>query len=78
MDERKKAPFKDWNDLIVRVNGVGATSAAKYSDQGLTVNGSVYSGAAAIQPKGKKSAEGVKAAPATANTPMGDSGTPKK
>ena len=23
LDERKKAPFKDWNDLITRVKGVG-------------------------------------------------------
>lgn len=80
MDERKKAPFKDWNDLIGRVNGVGATSAAKYSDQGLTVNGSAFSGAAAVQPKGKKTAEGMKAAPAAAAiaTPMGGTSAAKK
>ena len=49
MDERKKAPFKDWNDLITRVNGVGATSAAKYSNQGLTVNGSAFNAALPTQ-----------------------------
>ena len=78
MDERKQAPFKDWNDLIVRVNGVGATSAAKYSDQGLTVNGSAFSGAAPAQPKSKKAAETMKVAPAAANAPMGDAGAAKK
>lgn len=87
MDERKKAPFKDWNDMIARVNGVGATSAAKYSGQGLTVNGSAFSGAAA-QPPGKKSADSTKATtakdmakdgrPAAANAAMGDAGAAKK
>lgn len=80
MDERKKAPFKDWNDLIARVNGVGATSAAKYSEQGLTVNGSAFSGATAapVQPKSKKAAETIKTVPAAANAPMGDAGAAKK
>lgn len=78
MDERKKAPFKDWNDLIVRVNGVGATSAAKYSGQGLTVNGSAFSGTAPAQPKSKKTTETMKASPAAANAPMGDAGAAKK
>ena len=39
IDERKKAPFKDWSDLMARVKGVGEGSAAKYSKEGLTVNG---------------------------------------
>ena len=78
MDERKKAAFKDWNDLISRVNGVGATSAAKYSAQGLTVNGSAFSGAAAAPPKAKKAAEGTKAAPSNAGAPMGEAGAAKK
>ena len=78
LDERKKAAFKDWNDLISRVNGVGATSAAKYSAQGLTVNGSAFSGAAAAPPKAKKAAEGTKAAPSNAGAPMGEAGAAKK
>ena len=78
MDERKKAPFKDWNDLISRVNGVGATSAAKYSAQGLTVNGSAFSGAAAAPSKAKKAAEGTKAVPSNAGAPVGDAGAAKK
>ncbi|WP_311223883.1 MULTISPECIES: helix-hairpin-helix domain-containing protein [unclassified Acidovorax] len=40
--ERSKAPFKDWQDLITRVQGVGPGSAAKFSAEGLTLNGSAY------------------------------------
>ena len=47
VDERKKAPFKDWNDLVERVKGVGDGNAAKFSTEGLTVNGAAFKGAAA-------------------------------
>lgn len=40
--ERKKGRFKDWNDFIARVKGVGNSNAARYSDQGLTVNGMAF------------------------------------
>jgi competence protein ComEA len=43
LDERKKGSFKDWNDLMQRVNGVGAGNAARLSNDGLTVNGSAFS-----------------------------------
>ena len=46
LDERKKAPFKDWADLIARVKGIGGKSAATLSTGGLTVNGAAYAGAA--------------------------------
>lgn len=39
LDARKKGDFKDWNDFTERVSGVGAVSAAKFSTDGLTVNG---------------------------------------
>ena len=57
--ERKKAPFKDWNDLIARVQGVGPASAARLSKEGLTVNGSSYTApaAAASKDEGKKTAK---------------------
>jgi competence protein ComEA len=42
MAERKKAPFKDWNDFVTRVKGVGTDSAIKFSAEGLTVNGASY------------------------------------
>ena len=47
LDERKKGNFKDWNDLIQRVKGVGEANAAKFSTQGLTVDGAAFKGAAA-------------------------------
>lgn len=42
ISERKKAPFKDWNDFVTRVKGVGTDSAAKFSADGMTVNGTSY------------------------------------
>ena len=47
LDERKKAPFKDWEDMVVRVKGVGEGNAAKFSAEGLTVNGAAFAGAPA-------------------------------
>lgn len=45
LTERKKGEFKDWNDLVDRVSGVGAGNAAKFSKEGLTVNGTPYKAA---------------------------------
>lgn len=53
LDERKKGNFKDWNDFIERVKGVGEGNAAKFSAEGLTVGGATYKGAAAA-PAAKK------------------------
>ena len=47
IDERKKGAFKDWEDMVVRVKGVGEGNAAKFSTEGLTVNGTAFSGAPA-------------------------------
>ena len=47
IDERQKSVFKDWNDLVVRVKGVGEGNAAKLSADGLTVNGSAFKPTAA-------------------------------
>ena len=55
IDERKKGSFKDWQDFVDRVKGVGETNAAKFSAEGLTVNGSSFKGAAATK-KDEKSA----------------------
>lgn len=44
LDARKKGPFKDWNDFIERVKGVGEGNAAKFSAEGLTVNGTGFKG----------------------------------
>ena len=47
LDERKKGNFKDWADFISRVKGLGETNAAKFSAEGLTVNGAAFKAAAA-------------------------------
>ncbi len=47
LEERKKGNFKDWPDMIERVKGVGDGNAAKFSAEGLTVNGAGFKGAAA-------------------------------
>jgi len=45
LDERKKSAYKDWDDLIGRVKGVGEGNAQRFSDAGLTVNGASFSAA---------------------------------
>ncbi|EER60664.1 conserved hypothetical protein [Acidovorax delafieldii 2AN] len=47
VEERKNGSFKDWNDFITRVRGVGETNASKFSAEGLTVNGQGFKGAPA-------------------------------
>lgn len=47
VDERKKGSFKDWNDFIERVKGVGEVNAAKFSAEGMTVSGSTFKNVAA-------------------------------
>ena len=42
LDERKKAPFKNWGDFVGRVKGVGDITAMRFSREGLTVNGTMY------------------------------------
>lgn len=42
MDERKKAPFKDWEDATSRVKGLGPQKASSLSGQGVRVQGSAY------------------------------------
>ena len=51
--ERQKGNFKDWPDLMARVKGVRDKNAAKFSNQGLTVNDAAFIGATAA-PTGKK------------------------
>jgi len=65
LDERKKGSFKDWNDVINRVKGIGEKNATAFSADGLTVNGVAYTGAAAA-PKTKSKAADSASAPAKA------------
>ncbi|APW39516.1 hypothetical protein RD110_21745 [Rhodoferax koreense] len=63
LDERKKGNFKDWTDFIERIKGVGEGNAAKFSAEGMTVNGEAYKGANALPAKAetKKEAKAAKA-----------------
>lgn len=49
LDERRKAPFRDWADLIARVKGMGPVAASRLSREGLTVNGVGFRGTAPAQ-----------------------------
>jgi competence protein ComEA len=56
MDARKDGAFKNWDDLVERVVGVGPKNASKLSQAGLTVAGAGYdaSGTAAAPTKTAK------------------------
>ena len=64
LDERKKGKFKDWPDLVARVKGMGDSSAAKLSAEGLTVNGDKFKAAAAKKDEKKDSKSTASAKPA--------------
>jgi competence protein ComEA len=88
LDERKKGSFKDWQDMVDRVKGVGEGNAAKLSAEGLTVNGATFTGAPAkaaapaakkddkpaakAAPEAKKDAAAPAAAPAPAAAAAAD------
>jgi competence protein ComEA len=57
VDERKKGNFKDWPDFIERVKGVGEGNAAKFSAEGLTVNGASFKGVATTKKDDKAAAK---------------------
>lgn len=63
LSERKKGDFKDWNDFIARVKGLGDSRASKLSNEGLTVNGASYANA---KPGDKPVSEKVKDGASTA------------
>jgi competence protein ComEA len=47
VEARKSAPFKDWNDMVERVGGIGPGNAARFSQAGMTVAGAGYEAGAA-------------------------------
>jgi len=54
LDARKSGEFKNWADMVDRVNGVGPGNAARMSQNGLTVGGAAFDGATASTPEAKK------------------------
>jgi len=67
LDERKKGSFKDWADFVDRVQGVGEGNAAKFSKEGLTVNGEAFKSTVSVAKKAEsKKAEAAKPAASAA------------
>ena len=60
LDERKKGDFKSWDDFISRVKGVGDKTAAKFSGEGVTVNGEAYKKAGESKKEAKAEAKSEK------------------
>ncbi len=69
LDARKTGAFKDWTDLQARVKGVRSGNSAKFSADGLTVNGAAFSATAVAAASTR---------PATADKPGKTSDTAKK
>lgn len=42
VEERAQGDFKDWEDFIQRVKGVGEKKAGSLSEEGLTIGGEPY------------------------------------
>ena len=57
LDARKTASFKNWDDFVERVGGVGAGNAARFSQAGLTVAGAAYTSPSAPQRAKSEKAE---------------------
>ncbi len=45
---RQQSAFKDWNDLVDRVAGLGQRNAVRFSEAGLTVGGQGWAGGTAV------------------------------
>lgn len=56
LEARKSGEFRNWEDLVQRVSGVGPGNAARLSGNGLTVGGSSFE-ATAAKPAARRSAE---------------------
>jgi competence protein ComEA len=70
LDARKSGAFKDWNDLVDRVGGVGPGNAARFSQAGLTVNNSAYVASAAVPQDKGNAAKPAKAPKADTPAPV--------
>lgn len=66
--ERKKGEFKDWNDFITRVKGVGEKRATHLSDAGLTVGGKAYTHTSTAKTDAKADTKAAKADSKAAKT----------
>jgi competence protein ComEA len=60
LDARKNGPFANWSDMQGRVKGVGNGNAAKFSADGLTVNGTAFTADASAATKPAKASKEAK------------------
>jgi competence protein ComEA len=60
MAARQTGEFRNWNDLVDRVSGIGPGSAVRLSKAGLTVAGETYAGPPAKAANGEKPARKAK------------------
>ena len=65
LDARQQGEFKDWSDLMHRVKGVKEKTAARLSNEGLTVNGQSFAAGAAPTAAAPASAPAAKPAKAS-------------
>lgn len=78
---RKSGPFKDWDDLVQRVSGMGPGNARRMSEAGLRVGGAGFAGGTALAAKPAREATTYRAPkPSATGTsterPRGDGGRP--
>lgn len=66
-ERQSNGHFKDWNDFIQRVSGVGEKTATRFSNEGLTVNGKAFGAASSAkdQAQGQKESKAESAAKAS-------------
>jgi competence protein ComEA len=66
---REKAPFRNWDEFILRVPGIGPARAYQLSAEGLTVNGESYQIQGVTTPPGVPAIPKAPAAPAAPPKP---------
>jgi competence protein ComEA len=76
--ERKKGEFKNWDDFVTRVKGVGEKRATHLSEAGLTVGGQAYKPAATAKADDKKADKKAADAKADAKSAKADAKADKK
>lgn len=72
LEARKTGEFKNWQDLMDRVKGIGHKKAQKLADNGLTVNGVGASGIPEKASKPEKKAKDSKAKTEQASAAVSD------
>lgn len=76
IEARKTAQFKNWDDLVDRVSGVGPGNAARFSQAGLTVGGAPYAAGDGAKPA-KKDGKDKNAKVSSADKPVRNAKAPK-